>query len=184
MSGSAVADAAGMGLIEAKAMGEKGFPKEFTGAITAASSIISPIIPPSIAGVIYAVMANQSVGRMFLGGIIPGLLMGGLLMIAVYIIAKKNNYPREDKAPLKKIFISFLEASLALITPIIILGAIYTGVATPTEAAIIAVIYSGLVGEFVYKEIKIKELPKILYESALATALTMSIIATASMYHL
>lgn len=181
MSGSAVADAAGIGLIEAKAMGDRGFPKPFTGAVIASASIISPIIPPSIAGVIFAVMANQSVGKMLIAGVVPGFLMAILMMAAIYIISKRERYPVESRATCGQVAITFKEAFLSLLTPIIILGAIYTGIATPTEAAVLAVVYALVLG-LAYGEIKPRDLPRVLSESALSTATTMSIIACAAIF--
>ncbi len=181
MSGSAVADAAGIGLIEAKAMRDRGFPRPFTGAVVAAASVISPIIPPSIAGVIYAVMANVSVGKMLIAGIVPGFLMAVLMMIAVYVIAKRAGYPVEARATCGQVVMSFKGAFLSLLTPVVILGAIYTGVATPTEAAVLAVVYALGLG-LAYGEIRFRDVPRVLGESALSTASTMAIIACAAIF--
>ncbi|HPL54359.1 MAG TPA: TRAP transporter large permease, partial [Bacillota bacterium] len=124
MSGSAVADAAGLGAIEMKAMKDVGFDDGFSGAVTAASSTIGPIIPPSIPMVLFGGLTSVSVGRLFLGGFIPGILMGFSLMLVVYFIAKKRNYPVSPKASFKENLNAFLDALPSLIMPIIILGGI------------------------------------------------------------
>lgn len=182
MSGSAVADAAGLGLIEYEAMSKRGFDSGFIGAVAAASSVLSPIIPPSIAAVIFAVMTNQSVGRIFIAGIVPGMVMALAMMVVVYILSVKRQYPIERRAKLAELWLRFREAFLSLLTPVIILGAIYLGVATPTEAAAIAVLYALFIGCVVYREIKLKDLARIFADAALTTALTMAIIATAAIF--
>jgi tripartite ATP-independent transporter DctM subunit len=152
MSGSAVADSAGLGPIEIKAMVDDGYDADFSAAITAASSTIGPIIPPSIPFIIYGAMSNVSVGALFLGGAIPGLIMGLGLMAVVYVISRRRNYRVYKRSTAAQLWRSFLRASLALLTPIIILGAILIGFATPTEAAVLAVLYALILGPFIYKE--------------------------------
>jgi len=152
MSGSAVADSAGLGSVEIKAMVEDGYDNDFSAAITAASSTIGPVIPPSIPFIIYGAMANVSVGALFLGGAIPGLIMGAALMLVVYLIARRRGYRIHKRSTLRELWKSFLRASLSLLTPIIILGGIVFGIATPTEAAVMAVIYAMILGVIIYKE--------------------------------
>jgi tripartite ATP-independent transporter DctM subunit len=122
MSGSAIADAGGLGILEIKAMKEDGYPVEYAGALTCASCIIGPLVPPSIPMVIYGVIANASVGSLFLAGIVPGFLTAGVLMIQVYFYARKRGMPRHPRASLGELWASFKRASLALVTPMIIMG--------------------------------------------------------------
>ncbi len=182
MSGAAVADAAGLGQIEMKAMEDQGYDKNFSAAITAASSTIGPVIPPSIPFVIYANLASVSVGALFLAGFLPGILMGLALMVAVYVISRKRNYPREARATLKEWLVSFKEALLPLGTPVIIIGGILTGFFTPTEASVMATIYALFLGLVVYREIKISDLPDILWNSIVHTVRVMFIIASAGFF--
>ncbi len=182
MSGSAVADAGGLGLIEMKAMHDQGFPDEFSAAVTAASATIGPIIPPSIPMVVYGVMAEVSIGRLFLGGFIPGLLMGISLMILVYYMAKKYNYPTASHFSLRIVWKTFKEAFWALLTPVIIIGGILGGIFTPTEAAAVAVLYALFLGFVVYKELRLKDLWGILIESFHTTATVTLIIGGAAAF--
>jgi tripartite ATP-independent transporter DctM subunit len=162
MSGSAVADAGGLGQIEMKAMKDAKFDPVFSAAVTAASSTIGPIIPPSVPMVVYAVMSGESTGRLFMGGMIPGLLMGITTMIYVYYVSVKKKYPRIQFG-LSKIASSFVSAFLPLMTPVIMIGGILTGLFTPTEAAVVAVVSSLFLGVIVYREVKISELPKLIF---------------------
>ena len=177
MSGSAVADSSGLGIIEIKAMTDNGYDADFSAAITAASSTIGPIFPPSIPMVIYGGLANVSIGRLFLGGAIPGLLMAFYLMLVIYIVATRRNYPREKRASLKEFVSSFLDSFLALLMPVIILGGILGGFFTPTEAASVAVVYSLFLGFVVYKTLTVRSLFSILGQVALNTAVVLIIIA-------
>jgi tripartite ATP-independent transporter DctM subunit len=180
MSGAASADAGGLGLIEIEAMRKAGYDDDFSVGITAASSIIGPIIPPSVPAVIYGAMAGVSVGGLFIGGIIPGILMAFSLTVLVYIIAIKRNYPRLAKrSTFKEIFISFIQAVPALLTPMIIIGGIWTGVFTPTESASVAVLYAIILGLFFYKELTIGKIWNLMLESAGMAARGMIIVAGA-----
>lgn len=182
MSGAAVADAAGLGMIEMKAMEDQGYEKKFSAAITAASSTIGPVIPPSIPFVIYGHLTNVSVGKLFLAGIIPGALMGLALMIAVFFVSRHRNYPRENRAPLKEVLIAGKESILPLMTPLIIVGGILLGFFTPTEASVAACIYALFLGIVVYKEVKISDLPEIFWNTIVHTVRVMFIIATAGFF--
>ena len=142
MSGAAIADAGGLGTIEITAMRQAGYDDKVTIGITAASSTIGPIIPPSMVAVIYAVVASASVGRLFAAGIVPGFLMGGSLMVLIYYMAGRYTMPISPKATLKEILYSSKDAFFALLTPGIILGGIFFGIFTPTEAAAIASLYA------------------------------------------
>ena len=182
MSGAAVADAAGLGVIEMKAMRDNGYDYRFSAAITAASSTIGPVIPPSIPLVIYGFLTEVSVSRLFLAGVIPGVLMGLALMIAVYFISRKRNYPRDKRAPLKEIMASGKAAFLPLMTPVIIVGGILSGQFTPTEASVVACLWALLLGLIVYRSIKISELPALFWETLTHTIRIMFIIAAAGLF--
>ncbi len=179
MSGSAVADAGGLGQIEMKAMKDAKFEPVFSAAVTAASSTIGPIIPPSVPMVVYAVMSGESTGRLFMGGLIPGLLMGLVTMIYIYYVSVKKGYPR-IQFELGKIAARFASAFLPLMTPVIMIGGILTGLFTPTEAAVVAVVYSLFLGVVVYREVKVAHLPKLIFESFQNTASITVITAAAT----
>ena len=151
MSGSAVADASGTGLVEIKAMANGGYPKDFACATTAATSTIGPIIPPSIPMVIYAYLSATSVGMLFAAGMLPGLLLAGMQMVLIFFIARRRRYPREMWPGLGQTVGRFLVAVPALLTPVILLGGIYTGVFTPTEAAAVASMYALVLAFMVYR---------------------------------
>jgi tripartite ATP-independent transporter DctM subunit len=142
MSGSAVADASGLGKIEIEAMKQSGFDDGFSAAVTASSSIIGPIIPPSIPVIIYAVAASTSAGKLLLAGVIPGLLMGIGLMLVSYIIALRKNYPREEKSSLKEKVTSFGEAFFPMMLPVILVYGFAGGIFTTTEASVVATFYA------------------------------------------
>ncbi|WP_068086164.1 TRAP transporter large permease [Polycladidibacter stylochi] len=182
MSGAAVADAAGLGKIEVKAMVDDGYDRPFAGAITAASSTIGPVIPPSIPFVIYGSMTGVSVGKLFLAGMVPGLMMAIAMAVAVNLISKKRNYPRREKSSIKERWVSFKEAFLALLTPVIIVGGILGGWFTPTEAAIIACLYALFLSGLVYKELSWAKLLHILEDTLLHTVRVMFIMATAGFF--
>ena len=161
MSGSAVADVGGIGHLSYQSMVDEGFDKEFSAAVTIASSTIGPIIPPSIPMVVYAMVANVSVGKMFFGGFIPGLLMGLSLMVYVYFVSLKKHYPSKAKVSakiyLRNLLASFLMSFFPLLTPVILLGGIYLGVVTTTEASAVAVFYSLILGFFLYRTMKLND---------------------------
>ena len=182
MSGAAVADAAGLGVVEIKAMKDAGYDSDFSVAITAASSTIGPIIPPSIIMVIYGIAAEVSIGRLFIGGIFPGFLMTLALAVLTYIIATRRNYPVEAKVKIMTVLKGFINALPALFSPLIIVGGILGGIFTPTEAGAVAVLYSLILGLFVYKELKFKDLPKIFIEAMLTTSLLLFIVGAAKTF--
>jgi tripartite ATP-independent transporter DctM subunit len=181
MSGSAQADVAGPGAIEMKAMVDRGYDKEFSIGITAASSMIGPIIPPSIGFVIYGAIAGVSVGALFVGGVLPGFFIALTLMVMVHVMCRKRNYPKNPRASFGEVLIAFREALLPLFTPVFIAGGIILGIVTPTEGAVVAVIYSFILGVFFYREIKWKDLPDILLRTAVVTSMVMFIVSTASL---
>lgn len=165
MSGSALADAGGLGQLEIKSMKDAGFDEGFAGGITAASCIIGPLVPPSTPLIIYAVLANQSVEKLFMAGFLPGLLTTAALMIMCAYLAHKRNYPSEPKRSWGYRMNSFKKSFWALLTPIIILFGIFTGYFTPTEAAVVAALYTMILGFFVYKELTLKSFFKICLDS-------------------
>ncbi|RBP91482.1 C4-dicarboxylate transporter DctM subunit [Cytobacillus firmus] len=183
ISGSGPATVAAIGGIMIPAMVQKGYDKRFATAVVAAAGSIGVIIPPSIPMVIYGVSGSVSIGDMFIAGIIPGILVGIGLMIYSYIHSKKMGYTGTDqKTTIKGIFTAIWEAKWALMIPIVILGGIYGGVFTPTEAAVVAVVFGLIVSVFVYKELKFKDLPQIFVDSALTTATVLVIVGAATAF--
>ncbi len=181
MSGSATADAGGLGTIEMEAMTSKGYDREFSGAVTAASSVIGPIFPPSIPLVIYGSIASVSVGKLFLGGVIPGLLMGVMLMLLIGVYAIRRKYERTPFS-FRLLLREFFRSILALITPLIILAGFTTGWFTPTEASSIAVFYSLIVAVLVYRSMSWQTFKKCLLSSALSSANVLLIIGSSSLF--
>jgi tripartite ATP-independent transporter DctM subunit len=182
MSGSAVADAMGIGQIEIRAMRQANYPDDFSVAVTAASATIGPVIPPSIPLIIYAVIANVSATSLLIAGILPGLLMGGMMMIVVAIQARRLSLPTEEWAGFPALGRSFLRALLPLFTPAIIIGGMWSGVFTPTEAAAIAALYALVITMFVYREMNLKELVSIIRVTMRDTAIILIIVAAAALY--
>ena len=183
MSGSAMADAAGLGQIEIKAMTERGYDPAASAAMTAASCIISPIIPPSVIMIIYAVLAEQSVGHLFLGGVIPGVSLGILLMVFIYIGCKIKYYdfPREPKASFSQLLTASRAAILPMLAPVIILVCILTGITTPTEAGVVAVLYAITLG-LGYREYNLNQLPGFFLDAVKANGGIMYVIASAYIF--
>jgi tripartite ATP-independent transporter DctM subunit len=182
MSGAAIADAGGLGTIEIKAMRDEGFDIGFSAAVTAASSTIGPIIPPSIPMVIYASIASVSVGKLFLAGAVPGILMGLALMIMIYFVAKKRNYPVHAEFSVKEAAFSFVDGFLPLLTPVIILGGILGGIFSPTEAAIVASTWALVLGMLVYREIEFKDLISVVMDTIRTTSMVVYIISAAAIF--
>lgn len=182
MSGAAVADAGGLGAIEIKAMRKAGYDDDFSVGITAASSTIGPIIPPSLPLVIFGVMASVSIGQLFVAGIIPGLLMAFSLSAMVWWLARKRNYPRDTKFSPHAIAGAFRAAFLPLMTPVIIVGGIVSGAFTPTEAAIAAAAYALFLGVAVYRNLTVKKLAVISLETIETTAAIMMIVGAATVF--
>jgi tripartite ATP-independent transporter DctM subunit len=175
VSGAAVADCAGLGTVEIKAMRERGYPADFAAALTVASAVIGPIIPPSISLVIYAFLSNTSVARLFLAGVVPGFLIGGALMMFNRIIAEKRGFPREPRASMKEILRKGVDGVAALVAPGIILGAIVTGFTTATEAGVLACAYSLILG-MVYRTINLRRLWDAITDTMLITSVIMIIV--------
>ena len=179
MVGSAVADAAGSGAIEIRAMRNAGYRPETAAAITAAAATIGPIIPPSLPMVIYGVTADVSIGRLFMAGIVPGVLMGVALMVMVAFVARREGMGRKPFAGFKAIGRAFLNGFFALMTPVVILGGMFSGLFTPTEAAAIACLYALLLGFVVYRTLEFKQLGPILVETAETTGLVLVLVMAA-----
>ena len=181
MSGSAVADAAGLGQIQHKAMVDAGYKPTISAAIVAGASTIGPVIPPSIPFVLYGAITSVSVARLFLAGAVPGVVMGLAMMVAIWIMAKPRGLPHDERANWLEVWISFRQAFWPLLTPVFIIGGIMTGFFTPTEASVIAALYAGALG-FAYRDLTIKALPQILFVSLKQTTGLMFIIATANFF--
>lgn len=181
ISGSAVADAAGIGRVEIEIMRRGGYPHAFSAVLTATSATIGPIIPPSIPLVVYGSIAGVSVGKLFLAGFVPGLLMAACLMVAVHLMSVRNNYPRDKWVGWPVLGRSVVRSIPVLMLPAIILGGIFTGIFTATESAIVASVYAMLLG-FVLRELKLSAVPPILVKVACDTARVMFIVAAASFY--
>lgn len=182
MSGAAVADAGGLGTIEIKAMRDAGYDADFSVGVTAASSTIGPIIPPSLPMVIYGVVASASIGQLFAAGFIPGLLMAGTLMLMVAWYARRRNYPRGAAFSFRYLGKSFAGAFLSLLTPIIIVGGILGGIFTPTEAAIAACAYALVLGVAVYRTLTWERLLRVTFDTIETTAIVLFIVAAASIF--
>jgi tripartite ATP-independent transporter DctM subunit len=181
MSGSAVADAAGLGQIQHKAMVDNGYPPTISASIVASSSTIGPVIPPSIPFVLYGALTGVSVARLFMAGFIPGVLMGLAMMAAIAIMAKPRGLPRSKRADLREVLVSFREAILPLLAPVIIIGGIFSGFFTPTEASVVACLYAAILG-FLYKDLKLKDLPEILWKSIKQSTALLFIMAAANFF--
>lgn len=182
ISGAAAADTAAVGAVSIPAMIRKGYHKGFAAAVQAAGGSIGVIIPPSIPMIIFGVVGGVSIGKMFLGGFIPGALIGGSLMTVSYFLAKRAGYEKETFLGVKAIGRTFVGAFWALLMPLIILGGILGGIFTPTEAAVVAAVYGAIVGFAVYRELRIRDLPKILAKAAISTSTVMLLIATANIF--
>ena len=183
ISGSGPATVAAIGGIMIPAMVRNGYDLKFATAIVASAGSIGVIIPPSIPMVIYGVVGNASIGDLFIAGIVPGILVGLSMMVWAYYYSKKKGYRGMDEpTSLKKVGVAFWDAKWALLIPVIILGGIYGGFFTPTEAAVIAVVYGLFASMVLYRELKIKDLPKVMIDSALTTATVLIIVGTATAF--
>ncbi|MGL5117065.1 MAG: TRAP transporter large permease [Beijerinckiaceae bacterium] len=180
MSGSAVADAGGVGTLEIKAMKDEGYDAETAAAITAASATIGPIIPPSLPMVIYGVSADVSIGGLFLAGVIPGFLMAGSLMLMVSEVARRRNMPRHPFPGMRDLWIAYKRAHWALMTPVILFGGMIAGLFTPTEAAAVATCYALILGLFVYGDFNLKTLPQLIVDTVETTGVVLALVMTAA----
>ncbi len=182
VSGSASADAVAIGSVMIPAMVKAGYPARFAAGLTASAACIGPIIPPSIVMVIYGSLTNLSIGALFLGGFIPGLLIGSMLMVVVLIYARRNRWGESSKASLGQILRGLSGAIWAIFAPMIIVGGIVSGIFTATEAGVVTAVYAFVIGFFVYKEIRLKDLRDILARSGLFTAVALIILSGASVF--
>lgn len=180
ISGSSQADTSGVGKIFIPAMEKQGYDKGTSVGVTAASSTLGSIIPPSITMVVYSGIANVSTGALFMSGIVPGILLGVAMMLVVKMFSKKKNFPKRERVPVKTAIAHTLKSLPALMTPIILIGGIVSGLFTPTESAAFACIYALLVGIFFYRSIKVSRLPAILIETMKMASLSLFALATAN----
>ncbi len=186
LSGSSSATTAAIGSITIPNMVKKGYPKPIATALVASSGELGVIIPPSLSLIMYGLVANVSIGSLFLAGIIPGIIIGSSLMLTIYVVAKIKGFDEGErpnaKAWLKQLWATFKDAIWALLMPIIILGGIYTGLFTPTEAAVVAVVYGFIIGYFVYRELTLKEVLNVLSKSAVTSGILLLIVGFASIF--
>lgn len=183
ISGSGTATVAAMGSILIPAMAKQGYDRGFASALSAISGSMGTIIPPSITFIIYGMITGESIGDLFLAGIVPGIVFGLILCILVFVVSKKNDWKSEDgKASLNEIGKAFFDALWGLLSPVIVLGGIYTGLLTPTEAATVAVIYSFIVGAFIYKELTLKTFWEALFSTGKTTGIILLIIMNAGIF--
>ena len=181
ISGSALGDIAALGTVFIPNLEKEGYGKGFACALTAASAVVDPIIPPSIIIVIYEAVMNTSIGAMYAAAIIPGLILILGDMVIVYCLAQRRNYPRrQEPVSVRELAVGTRDATLALIMPFIILGGIFLGIFTPTEAAAVAVAYALAVGIFVYRKMNFREIPRILFNAAYSSGTLFFVIACAS----
>jgi tripartite ATP-independent transporter DctM subunit len=181
ISGSATADAGATGQVLVPAMVKRGYPRGFSAALIASAATIGPIIPPSIPMVLLGAIGEVSVARLFLGGVIPGLIMGVYLMIVAYIISKRRQYPREERATFREFLAALIDAAPALALPVVIIGGIVSGMFTATEAGAVAVVWALIVGMLVYRELKWHQVPAVLLSSLKTMGTVLFILATAGM---
>lgn len=176
ISGSGVATASAVGGTTIPAMKEEGYPDHFAAAISGISSILGPIIPPSITLIVYASITDLSVSKLFVGSVIPGILMAGGLILYALLYGKKNDLPAHQKKPFKEVCLIFKDGIWALLMPVIILGGIFGGIFTPTESAAVAVVYALFVSLFIYKDMTLKDIPSVFVEGAISTATILMLV--------
>ena len=182
LSGSSPATVVAIGSIMIPAMVKQGYPKKFGVGVIATSGGLGILIPPSIVMIIYAVSTNTSVGQLFIAGIVPGVLMAVVLMLVTWLVAKKNNYPTMPRASLREVWKAFRESIWGLLIVIIVIGGIYGGIFTPTEAAAVSAVYAFVVAVFIYKDLKLRDVPKVLLDSANMSAMLLYIITNAILF--
>lgn len=180
ISGSSVADASSVGAILIPEMNDQGYPKSFSAAINATSSVVGIIIPPSSTMIVISYITGLSVAKMFLAGAIPGILIGLAYLAVTVWMALKNNYPREERASKSEVIAASVDAAWAMLFPVFMLGSIILGIATPTESASICVVYSLLLGLFVYRSLNMKKILRALKDSAIGTTVVMMVVCTAT----
>jgi C4-dicarboxylate transporter, DctM subunit len=182
ISGTAIADTTSIGAVMIPGMAERGYDKPFAAAVTAASSTVGPIIPPSVPMIIVGSLTGISVGQMFLAGALPGLLLGFGMMLTTYILSVKRNYPKGNKFSIARVYEEGKGAFWALLLVFIVLYGIIGGIFTPTEASIVASVYAMFVGKFVYKSLPLKKLPSIFLDTVVGTAALMTLVGMANVF--
>lgn len=182
LSGSSAATTAAIGASMIDEMERRGYPRTFASAVVAAAGTVGIVIPPSITMVVYGAIANTSIADLFMGGFAPGILMGLSMCAVSWWISKKNGYVGEGTFSFAKVGRSFVECFWAIMMPVIILGGIYGGIFTPTESAAVAAVYGALVGFFVYKELTLKDIPKVLLSAAVNTTMIMFVVGGANIF--
>lgn len=178
VSGSAVAATSAIGSIMIPSLKKEGYPADFSAGLTAVASTMAPVIPPSLAFVIYGAVSRVSIGDLFVAGILPGIIMALFLMLLVYVYAKRDHYPQLPKATWREKLEAVKHAGLCLVLPVFVLGGIVSGYFTPTEASAMAVLYAFILTVFVYKTIKLSQFPKILLDSAIDSGSVMLLVGT------
>jgi len=182
VSGTAVADAASIGGVMIPGMKKAGYPADFAAAVTAASSTVGPMIPPSVPMIIVGALSGLSVGRMFMAGAIPGLLLGAAMMVTCYILAVSRNYPVQPWQGAGELVRSFGSAIWAIAMTALIIGGLVTGVATPTETAVVACLYAFFVGAFIYRDLDIRDVPRIVIQSGVSSAAILALVGFANVF--
>ncbi|MFV0334242.1 MAG: TRAP transporter large permease [Tropicimonas sp.] len=182
ITGTAVADAASIGAVMIPGMKKAGYPADFSAAVTAASSTVGPIIPPSVPMIIVGALSGISVGKMFLAGAVPGILMGVAMMVTCYVISVRKNFPRQEWQGLGEVARSFGDAFWALAMTGLIIYGLLSGIATPTETAVVASVYAFVVGAFVYGELPMRAVPRILVDSAVSSAAILVLVGLANVF--
>lgn len=182
ISGTAVADAASIGGVMIPGMRKAGYPADFSAAVTAASSTVGPIIPPSVPMIIVGSLSGISVGQMFMAGAIPGILLGLAMMVTTYVISVRRNFPRQPWQGTGELARSFLGAFWALFMTGLIVGGLLSGMMTPTETAVVASVYAFLVGGFVYRDLPLRKVPKVVIDSAVASAAILALVGFANVF--
>lgn len=182
LSGSSAATTAAIGASMIDEMEKRGYPRSFAAAVVASGGTVGIVIPPSVTLVVYGSIANTSIADLFIGGVVPGLFMGIAMCLTSWIISKKNGYKGEGTFSIRRIIHSLKDCSWALMMPVIILGGIYLGIFTPTEAAAVAAVYGLFVGLFIYKELSFKDLPRVLLSAAKSTTMIMFVVGAANVF--
>ena len=182
ISGSSAATTAALGSTMIAELEKKGYDREWATGIVASSGTVGIVIPPSITMVVYGAIADTSIGDLFVGGFIPGIMMGGSMMMVSVYLAKKRGLAAEGTFSFRAAVKSFIDSFFALMTPVIIIGGIYGGIFTPTEAAAVAAVYGILVGLFIYKELKLKDFPKIIFQAVIGTTVIMFLVGAATVF--
>ena len=182
ISGSSAATTAALGTTMVNEMEKKGYARDWATGVVASSGVVGIVIPPSITMVVYGVIADTSIGDLFIGGFIPGMMMGASMMLVSWYMAKKCGIRPEGNFSFAHLAKAFKESFFALMTPVIIIGGIYGGIFTPTEAAAVAAVYGILVGLFIYKELKFRDFPQIIFQAVIGTTMIMLLVGAANVF--